>query len=129
VDDAFSHLEPEAGLDEGPRSAATTPSVADRLLRRRCVACGYDGPMPFAGRRGHCDGCGVDLRMRPARSYAEMEGLLGPLDLGLAGDLHLDLGDHPAPGQLAIRWLTVGLGFAMLAAVLIALVIRAFPPV
>jgi len=48
-----------------------------RLLTRRCVACGYDGSLLQEGHAEHCANCGCDLRNRPARSYAEMEGLLG----------------------------------------------------
>lgn len=50
--------------------------------RRRCPCCGHDG-RELQGRRGRmvfrCPGCGADLYARPARSYAEMEGLaVGP---------------------------------------------------
>ncbi|MHC5023490.1 MAG: hypothetical protein ACYTGG_06205 [Planctomycetota bacterium] len=48
-----------------------------RLLTRRCVACGYDGALLRGGQAPQCARCGCDLRRRPARSYAEMEGLLG----------------------------------------------------
>jgi hypothetical protein len=48
-----------------------------RLLTRRCVACGYDGALLRGGQAERCARCGCDLRVRPARSYAEMEGLLG----------------------------------------------------
>ena len=47
-----------------------------RLLTRRCVACGYDGDLLRGGRASQCARCGCNLRERPARSYAEMEGLL-----------------------------------------------------
>lgn len=49
-----------------------------RLLRRQCVACGYDGDLLRGGLAARCARCGCDLRRRPARSYVEMEGLLSP---------------------------------------------------
>ena len=58
-----------------------TQTADERLLRRRCVACGYDGALLRGGSAVRCARCGCDLRARPARSYAEMEGLLGePLE-------------------------------------------------
>ena len=48
-----------------------------RLFTRRCVACGYDGALLQGGQARRCARCGCDLRERPARSYAEMEGLTG----------------------------------------------------
>ncbi|MFO0875237.1 MAG: hypothetical protein U0575_14870 [Phycisphaerales bacterium] len=47
-----------------------------RLHARRCVRCGYDGALLKGGRAPRCARCGCDLRARPARSYAEMEGLV-----------------------------------------------------
>lgn len=52
-------------------------SVDHRLLVRQCLACGYDGELLHGGRVARCPQCGCDMRRRPARSYAEMEGLLG----------------------------------------------------
>ena len=46
------------------------------LLLRRCVECGFDGPALQDGRAERCARCDCDLRERPAKSYAEMEGLL-----------------------------------------------------
>ncbi|TVQ54448.1 MAG: hypothetical protein EA377_05430 [Phycisphaerales bacterium] len=46
-----------------------------RLLKKRCVACGYDGSLLRDGRIDQCPCCGCDLHERPPRSYAEMEGL------------------------------------------------------
>jgi len=40
----------------------------------RCVACGQE--VPVARDADACAGCGCDLAERPARSYAEMEGLV-----------------------------------------------------
>jgi hypothetical protein len=54
-----------------------TRTLDDRLLRRRCVACGYDGALLRNGFAARCAKCGCDLRKRPARSYVEMEGLPG----------------------------------------------------
>lgn len=52
------------------------------LFIRRCLACGYDGALLRGGAAEHCVRCGCDLSLRPARSYAEMEGLVGqPLTL------------------------------------------------
>ncbi|MHC4948327.1 MAG: hypothetical protein ACYTG1_08705 [Planctomycetota bacterium] len=48
-----------------------------RLLRRQCVACGYDGVLLRGGQVEYCPRCSCDLQERPPRSYAEMEGLLG----------------------------------------------------
>lgn len=48
-----------------------------RLLVRRCVGCGYDGALLRGGAARRCARCGCDLAQRPARSYAEMEDLLG----------------------------------------------------
>ena len=47
------------------------------LFVRRCVECGYDGALLKGGRAERCALCGCDLRVRPARSYAEMEGFVG----------------------------------------------------
>ncbi len=54
-----------------------TQTLDQRLLRRRCVACGYDGALLRNGLASRCARCGCDLRKRPARSYVEMEGLGG----------------------------------------------------
>lgn len=50
-------------------------SLEERLHTRRCVACGYDGGLLRNGRAPRCARCGCDLAERPAKSYAEMEGL------------------------------------------------------
>ena len=52
-------------------------TIDPRLRVRRCVACGYDGALLRKGQAEACARCGCDLRKRPARSYAEMEGLVG----------------------------------------------------
>ena len=51
-----------------------TDTLDQRLLRRKCVACGYDGALLRDGMASRCAKCGCDLRERPARSYIEMEG-------------------------------------------------------
>ena len=54
-----------------------TKPIKNDLFVRRCVACGYDGALLRGGLAERCARCGCDLRQRPARSYAEMEGLIG----------------------------------------------------
>ena len=56
---------------------SSTKTLDDRLLKRRCLACGYDGALLRNGFASRCASCGCDLRKRPARSYVEMEGLPG----------------------------------------------------
>lgn len=51
-----------------------TDTLDKRLLRRRCLACGYDGALLRDGMAPRCARCGCNLRVRPARSYIEMEG-------------------------------------------------------
>lgn len=53
-----------------------TKSLPASLLTRRCVECGYDGSLLRNGFANQCARCGCDLRDRPARSYAEMEGFI-----------------------------------------------------
>jgi hypothetical protein len=77
----------------------------DRLLKRRCVECGYDGALLRDGFAERCARCGCDLRRRPARSYAEMEGLLArpvTIDPLIPGAL---LGEWT--GNVIHRWLAV----------------------
>ena len=54
-------------------------SLNEHLLIRRCVVCGYDGALLRNGEAERCARCGCDLHERPARSYAEMEGLRRPV--------------------------------------------------
>ncbi len=78
---------------------ARAKSVDDRLRRRLCVACGYDGIL-LREAASHCANCGCDLRKRPARSYAEMEGLLcEPITL------HAPRIHGPGEARLIHRWL------------------------
>ena len=59
------------------RSARGSEYLTDRC----CLTCGYRG-RELQGRRGQerliCPQCRQDLYVRPARSYAEMEGLVQP---------------------------------------------------
>jgi hypothetical protein len=56
-----------------------TPTLDPGKQRRRCLACGYDGALLRNGEAPLCARCGCNLRLRPARSYVEMEGLIdGP---------------------------------------------------
>jgi hypothetical protein len=49
-----------------------TSSIQRRHLVPRCLGCGREQVITQAS----CRGCGADLLERPARSYAEMEGLV-----------------------------------------------------
>jgi hypothetical protein len=70
------------------------------MLVRRCVACGYDGALLDGGHAAWCARCGCDLRARPARSYAEMENLVGqPLTL------HTPKARSTNESRLIERWL------------------------
>lgn len=58
------------------------PRVREKSLNRvhakLCLACGYDGPElqeHAPDETFECPRCGADLYARPARSYAELEGL------------------------------------------------------
>ena len=61
-------------------AAGKTRAIGHDIFVVRCVACGYDGALLKAGRAERCARCGCDLLERPARSYAEMEGLLDEAD-------------------------------------------------
>lgn len=82
-----------------------------RLLRRRCVACGYDGALLRNGIVDRCPRCACDLHNRPPRSYAEMEGLIGqPIRVSNSTD------GTPSPDSRQIeRWLL----FAFLAIIFV----------
>ena len=51
-----------------------TSTIQRRHLEPRCVACGQ--AVASAHLVETCRACGCDLQERPARSYAEMEGLV-----------------------------------------------------
>ena len=97
-------------------------TVNPDLYVRRCVVCGYDGALLQNGRAERCARCGCDLRLRPARSYAEMEGLIGqPITL-----------DSPSPPRyreqrLIQRWLAF-LFFVVLGLLLMAYLVAAAIP-
>lgn len=75
--------------------------LQSRLLRRRCVACGYDGSLLRAPSLRSCPRCTCDLTQRPARSYAEMEGLIGqPIRVPVTLPQRV-----PTPNRLIERWL------------------------
>ena len=98
-------------------------TIESRLLTLRCVGCGYDGSLLRGGHAPHCPRCGCDLRRRPARSYAEMEGLL---------DTEIEEADadeiqylRPAREERVIhRWLAF-LFFAMMGLIVIACLTKA----
>jgi len=50
---------------------------SSHIYKRRCVACGYDGGLLHNGLAPRCARCSCDLSVRPAMSYAEMEGIIG----------------------------------------------------
>ncbi len=74
-----------------------TQTLDHRLLRRRCLACGYDGALLRDGLASRCARCGCDLRRRPARSYVEMEGLPGGPERGAKLDASVE-------AKLVHRW-------------------------
>ena len=78
-------------------------SVRRDLFVRRCVFCGYDGALLRGGHAEICASCGCDLRKRPARSYAEMEGIVEPPVM-----LDLSRCDSGAPRAAGVgrRWLS-----------------------
>ena len=74
-----------------------TQTLDHRLLRPRCLACGYDGALLRDGLASRCARCGCDLRRRPARSYVEMEGLPGGPERGAKLDPSVE-------AKLVHRW-------------------------
>src|SRR5262245_56232900 len=95
-----------------------------RLLKRRCVECGYDGPLLRGGQAAHCAKCGCDLRERPARSYAEMEGLLGH---PMIDDMPAEPGSQSRRDRLIQRWLAFMFMALMLTIVAAYLSTQALP--
>ena len=57
--------------------AGKLSTIDHDLFVLRCVQCGYDGMLLEERGLEHCPSCGCSLIDRPARSYAEMEGLTG----------------------------------------------------
>lgn len=90
------------------RMVGKVQTLNRRMFKRRCVACGYDGALLRGGSAERCARCGCDLQTRPARSYAEMEGLIGhPLTLDAP------MSEPRRQERFIHRWLTF-LFFAML---------------
>src|SRR5262245_34628423 len=76
-----------------------------RLLARRCVSCGYDGALLRGGQAARCPRCACDLQLRPPRSYAEMEGLVGH-PIAVHPSVASGSGANAAPREsLLTRWL------------------------
>jgi len=103
--------------------ASKLKSLDSGLFTRQCVACGYDGALLQDGQAERCARCGCDLRVRPARSYAEMEGFI-------SSEMSAGISDHQTINtyRLLHRWL-VFLFFAMLLIIAIGyLTVAAFPP-
>jgi hypothetical protein len=97
-------------------------TVNSDLYVRRCVACGYDGALLQNGHAERCARCGCDLRLRPARSYAEMEGLIGqPVILDSPPPMHY------REQRLVQRWLAF-LFFVALGLLLMAYLVAAAIP-
>ena len=99
-------------------------TIDRRLLARRCVSCGFDGPsinrLPPPGAQARCPRCGCDLHKRPPRSYAEMEGLLGSPMLTRPRAQIIEEQDEAGQGErLVHRWLAF-LFIAMLGMLAIA---------
>jgi hypothetical protein len=85
-------------------------TVDRRLLTRRCVSCGFDGSsinrISATSVPARCPRCGCDLRRRPPRSYAEMEGLLGSPALSQPRMEIVEEHEHQSRGErLLHRWL------------------------
>lgn len=83
-------------------------TLDSRLLKKQCVECGYDGAMLRGGMASRCPRCGCDLRDRPARSYAEMEGLLDlPLPVVVRKSKAANPSREPNRDHLIYRWLAL----------------------
>jgi len=88
----------DSGTPAAREMLSSTDTIDQRLLKRKCVACGYDGALLRDGLASLCARCGCDLRKRPARSYIEMEGF-PPLPRRTARGR-----DPDAEAQLVHRW-------------------------
>jgi hypothetical protein len=90
----------------------TAPLLERRHTRRRCVQCGLAAEAISATQVDECPRCGCDLRARPPRSYADMEGLRemeGPAPAAL------DALARARAEAAAARWLVVVACVALLA--------------
>ena len=103
-------------------------TINPAMLIRRCVGCGYDGALLDGGRAPRCARCGCDLARRPARSYAEMEGLLPHQRRAesrrASGPIGLDRLEHRTSVQ---RWLAFLFLLVVAGAALMCLASAALP--
>jgi hypothetical protein len=97
-----------------------------RLLTRRCVSCGYDGVSVSRMQTARCPRCRCNLRERPPRSYAEMEGLLGMAVID-AEPIEQTLVEQERGTRMVHRWLAF-LFFGMLGILAIAYLAAALMP-
>ena len=82
----------------------TPPLLERRHTRRRCVQCGLAAEAIPASQLDECPRCGCDLRSRPPRSYADMEGLR---ELDGPSPAALDAMVRARAETAAARWLVV----------------------
>jgi hypothetical protein len=99
-------------------------SLDTRLLARRCVSCGYDGALLRNGDVRRCPRCDCDLQKRPARSYAEMEGLIGQPMI-----LHTPIFRDRSEPNVMHRWLAFLFLWAMLLGAIACLSVAAMAAV
>lgn len=97
-------------------------SLDARLLARRCVGCGYDGALLRGGMAQKCVQCGCDLQKRPAKSYAEMEGLI---EEPLAATLDVPSYAPRREPHLMHRWFAVLFLWAVLLGAIVCLSVAA----
>ena len=106
------------------KTAGQPGTLQQHLLQRQCVECGYDGALLRDGAAARCARCGCDLRRRPARSYAEMEGMVvrAPQRRGPPPEKR----SHDLQRQLLQRWLAFGFLAIGLLLLLVYLAVAAF---
>ena len=89
-----------------PAMIGTPGTVERRLLTRRCVRCGHNGPTLNRRETRNCPECGCDFAERPPRSYAEMEGLLGTPTLTQPRRVvEIEVQDDDRNERVVYRWL------------------------
>ncbi len=93
-------------------------SSASRLHARRCVQCGAESQTARGFRSASCPSCGCDFRQRPARSYAEMEGLIESRPA-------LRRSAEELEATVIERWILVIFAGAILIVVAVSLLVRA----
>ena len=91
----------------------TIPLLERRHTRRRCVQCGLAADAISATQVDECPRCGCDLRSRPPRSYAEMEGLN---ELDAPSPAMVDALARARADAAAAKWLVVVGAVAVMAA-------------